>query len=110
MMPTAVARTWGMSSTTRTATLLFGMVQLLNATLMIERGLFGLTVWPASVGLKPTASPKRRASLKPKLEAYMTPYAVSRCSLSLTRSRYRATTLPRAKSGRPDRTLAAMRI
>src|SRR4051795_11936573 len=35
----------------------------------------------------------------------LAPYAVSRCSLSLTRSRYRATTLPRAKSGRPDRTL-----
>src|SRR3954453_11775575 len=30
------------------------------------------------------------------------PYDVRRCSLSLTRSRYRATTRPRAKAGPPD--------
>src|SRR3712207_7214264 len=40
--------------------------------------------------------------------AALAPYAVRRCSLSLTRSRYRATTWAGARSGRPDRMLAAV--
>ena len=56
------------------------------------------------------SAPDRESKSVARFPRPLAPYAVSRCSLSLTRSRYRATTLPRAKSGRPDRTLAATRI